>query len=1271
MSNKKYKLIKSTQIGGKMKEDEFKKIKKHNRNVYFDKGSNNIWMVTEKDKSTYATQLTQSQSQSKFEEILDNIMKSRYYVRESNMKNLMSLLSFEYGNVINLNFLEDFYINMFKGTAFKKYFPSEIKDTKDIPESIKNKYDVYTEFQTFNNKMPVKKLFIFTDAPNPCHLIKIIKEEYDIKENQDEYKVDYQFRKIRTLGEGKAGIASLFSYGRNDDKQIAVKLMSSESFSLTNDGKFLPLRITFLSDNKQPKVSVRLLTNSDVRFEYPNYYIDKLKQSYSDYDKYNIFNTDNKTYEKIMLSVASDNFTNQTIMHMILENILSGFKLDNYIKQFDAMLCLNAESTFESQDATTWIDYISQIGNLAYSYVSAAIPTTFNTATVDGLTFMEVANAGDLYDHLFEIQQKYFSEVRSMDDLNNNDKSKYKTDFNFESNNTVIFYSLQHFLNNMIKQILKPLSILQHPKYAFVHGDLKTKNIFVKKNADNRYTYKIADYDKSSINYNGIRFHNEGSKFINFLVSNMGFKLISGDYNPNEVLGMKTAITKDKDTYWNKFTNFFKAADEYTFSENNIKELLKINEMNDIKQKINNAEKITKELLKEKEKIESEINTNMQSLFNIIYKEYKQFYDEKIKKKDEKIKKKDEIKGKTLSEKFSDKLTFLDKFDITKFTDFLDKMYINIKKENINIVSNIPISQDDSNSIIITKYLNEFYTLETSSGIDLNPYYNLNSLISQLSRYFTSLEGIELEQIYVRYLPIPFYHTIDLYTLFLSLLQSPMVFTYLKYCNLHKNDQSVKNDLFWNSFKDLWVDNKDIYTIIGYYDVMFKKPTLEDEGTIGYILDPLKKNMIFLKKKVNDEYWSRLWDNRWSDIKKKIVDDQNNKSKISLRLTAPSPSTGSYPQICLSTCGDFTKKVHRDGRFYYFNKDLTVYNPSGILEGLTSAFFGDKKEIIEEVKQKYKTNLLSSLATYIDNTPDVTANIFYDNVTLQNIKKYDALINILPEKDALSILKLTQYSFKEKLFSWVKTQYYTLNETILIDQIELIDNITTTMKDIIAYIESNFYVGNYFSGYKMYYEYDHEILKSYLSKLDADTHTNKDIDGLKYIILLAHKLKVDIKHENMLNDFKSFNLENFLTNLNKEINRISKNLVNTTKTKIYENNTSLMIVKNIKAKNIDPNIINSYVDYFYKDQEITGNINNICKTNSYYYLGAHFNWDLCPPSKDNIVQVLSYLKLKSIDKHNKTSVDIIKTIKTIKENDLKKTSLTDIIKKKPSEEITF
>ena len=62
--------------------------------------------------------------------------------------------------------------------------------------------------------------------------------------------------------------------------------------------------------------------------------------------------------------------------------------------------------------------------------------------------------------------------------------------------------------DKMLLQLIKTIKALQI-QYNFIHGDLKAKNILVKNDIA-----KIADYGKSSITVNNIRFYNRLDKFI-------------------------------------------------------------------------------------------------------------------------------------------------------------------------------------------------------------------------------------------------------------------------------------------------------------------------------------------------------------------------------------------------------------------------------------------------------------------------------------------------------------------------------------------------------------------------------------------------------------------------------------------------------------------------------------------------------------------------------------------------------------------------------------
>ena len=63
-------------------------------------------------------------------------------------------------------------------------------------------------------------------------------------------------------------------------------------------------------------------------------------------------------------------------------------------------------------------------------------------------------------------------------------------------------------LLNILQQVFTPLFILKDPLYMFNHSDLKPRNVFVNVQDDGKFICKLADFDKSSIFWNGIRFYN-------------------------------------------------------------------------------------------------------------------------------------------------------------------------------------------------------------------------------------------------------------------------------------------------------------------------------------------------------------------------------------------------------------------------------------------------------------------------------------------------------------------------------------------------------------------------------------------------------------------------------------------------------------------------------------------------------------------------------------------------------------------------------------------
>ncbi|QGR53709.1 serine/threonine protein kinase [Moumouvirus maliensis] len=310
---------------------------------------------------------------------------------------------------------------------------------------------------------------------NICEIMKIF--------NKTSGKIQTDnYNKIRTVGSGSAGKAFLVESSNGSYEIVFKKMGGIKQYR----NKFLELGVILCKYDAPLK---SFPTNK--YFEYfAQDIVSTVESRNSGYSFYNAF-ISGQGDGLIYLNCSNDNFTNQTIMHIVLDNILSQYYNDHYIYQYDAFFCENRSNIK--------IGTSSIINAATFGYS----PKT-NVRQVDGYSILEFANAGSLYDIIEDISTVFT---------------------NIEEN----YENLSFIFNDIFVQVLKTLQILQQPKYSFVHGDLKTKNIFVSfndyiklpqkytnqvndtTNKFPQYIYKIADYDKSSITWNGVRFYNSGN----------------------------------------------------------------------------------------------------------------------------------------------------------------------------------------------------------------------------------------------------------------------------------------------------------------------------------------------------------------------------------------------------------------------------------------------------------------------------------------------------------------------------------------------------------------------------------------------------------------------------------------------------------------------------------------------------------------------------------------------------------------------------------------
>ena len=107
------------------------------------------------------------------------------------------------------------------------------------------------------------------------------------------------------------------------------------------------------------------------------------------------------------------------------------------------------------------------------------------------------------------------------------------------------------FMIDMLQQLFVPLFYLKQDAYQFNHSDLKSRNVFVGVDSEGKPIYKLADFDKSAIFWNGIRFYNNDYDFERFdFVKNILPNLVTETdeyYNFNVIkMGIGVGWVKDE-----------------------------------------------------------------------------------------------------------------------------------------------------------------------------------------------------------------------------------------------------------------------------------------------------------------------------------------------------------------------------------------------------------------------------------------------------------------------------------------------------------------------------------------------------------------------------------------------------------------------------------------------------------------------------------------------------------------------------------------------------
>jgi hypothetical protein len=276
-------------------------------------------------------------------------------------------------------------------------------------------------------------------------------------------------------------------------------------------------------------------------------------------------------------------------------------------------------------------------------------------------TFFTLSNDNSIVDGYFLLEKA------------ENDLSSYLQENDIDNN----------FIYQLVYQILSTLMILKNARIGFHHSDLKTKNIFVVRQENGEISFKIGDFDKSSIFFRNIRFYNNCYNFVlgqtieNLLTtkSENGIEF----YQLSQIGSIFEGIFGFHELIMSNPFGFYLSFDIYTFFYSLI---LEHKIYTNIYQKNNIVWKIYEFLFMKEEDIE-----NWQRFINNI----EQIYENKI-------------KGNTKSIKFYWKQFSLNEF---KLRVNIDPIY---KLLNLNEKNSINLDMSQEPLQILTSYQNQLCT---------------------------------------------------------------------------------------------------------------------------------------------------------------------------------------------------------------------------------------------------------------------------------------------------------------------------------------------------------------------------------------------------------------------------------------------------------------------------------------------------------------------------------------------------------------------------------